>query len=118
MSNSLEESLKLVEELEASAAATQGIIPPPNAPAQDDSGNQAINLLTSIRDLIGQLVTAENAEHEHEDVPDADDKDMTENPDDYDFDNTSDGTEDGDDNAAGENAIGPDSDKPAKQIQQ
>lgn len=83
----LTEALTIIEELTTSTvpANTQGIIVPPSTPAPTEQENdQTIELLSSIRDLIGQLVTAEQAEQQDKkqgDVPDADE--LTDNPEDY-----------------------------------
>ena len=75
----LTEARKLFEEVAASdmtPPAVQGVIPPPTSP--DQSGDaQALDLLTDIRDLMGELVTAEKDEvaaEQGENEPDGDDK--------------------------------------------
>ena len=89
----LTEARKLFEEVAASdmtPPAVQGVIPPPTSP--DQSGDaQALDLLTDIRDLMGELVTAEKNEvaaeqgeneHDTDDEDDFDDVDLDDVPDD------------------------------------
>lgn len=105
----LTEARKLFEEVAASdmtPQAVQGVIPPPASP--DQSGDaQALDLLTDIRDLMGELVTAEKDElaAKQDDVPSADadeDEDALEDIDLEDIPEDDGMPEDGEDNEDGE----------------